>query len=96
MERSYARSTRFGFDRARWRGLWKVGIQEYFVSAIQNIETLIRYGKKPTKGVRTAPLETLAKAAWVHIRLYLSFQRSGACIAGSLAALGFIGVVRGL
>ena len=34
MERSYARSTRFGFDRARWRGLWKVGIQEYLVSAI--------------------------------------------------------------
>jgi transposase len=66
MERSYARSTRFGFDRARWRGLWKVGIQEYFVSAIQNIETLIRYGKKPTKGVRIAPLKTLARAVWAY------------------------------
>ncbi|MCX5810172.1 MAG: transposase [Proteobacteria bacterium] len=29
MERSCARSTRFGFDRARWRGVWKVAIQEY-------------------------------------------------------------------
>ena len=85
MERSYARSTRFGFDRARWRGLWKACIQEYFVSAIQNIETLIRYGKKPTKGVRTAPLKTLARAVWVHIRSYLSFQRSRACVGGSLA-----------
>ncbi len=66
MERSYARSTRFGFDRARWRGLWKACIQEYFVSAIQNIETLIRYGKTPTKGVRTAPLEALARAAWAY------------------------------
>jgi uncharacterized protein (UPF0179 family) len=29
MERSYARGTRYGFDRARWRGLWRVRIQEY-------------------------------------------------------------------
>ena len=51
MERSFARSTRLGFDRARWRGLWKVCIQEYLVTAIQNIETLIRYTRKPTQGV---------------------------------------------
>ena len=95
MERSYARSTRFGFDRARWRGLWKVCIQEYLVSAIQNIETLIRYGKKPTKGVRTTPLTTLARAVWVHIRSYLSFHRRGTR-TGSVTALGFPGVVRGL
>jgi hypothetical protein len=75
MERSYARSTRFGFDRARWRGLWKVCIQEYFVSAIQNIETLIRYGKKPTKGVRTTPLKTLARAVWAYTNRHLPFQR---------------------
>jgi hypothetical protein len=95
MERSYARSTRFGFDRARWRGLGKVGIQEYLICLIQNIATLIRYGKKPTKGVRTTPLKILARAVWVHARLYLSFQRSGAR-TGSLTALGFPGVVRGL
>ena len=67
MERSFARSTRFGFDRARWRGLWRVGIQEYLVSAIQNIETLIRYAKKPTKGVATAPFlaQREAMRAWV-------------------------------
>ena len=85
MERSYARSTRFGFDRARWRCLWKVCIQEYLICAIQNIETLIRYAKKPTKGVRTATAKTLARAAWVYIRLYLAFQRRGLCTGGTLA-----------
>ena len=53
MERSFARSTRFRFDRARWRGLWKVAIQEYLICAIQNIQTLIRYGGKATEGVTT-------------------------------------------
>ncbi len=49
MERSFARSTRYGFDRARWRGLWRVQIQEYLVCAIQNIQTLITYGHNPKK-----------------------------------------------
>ncbi len=51
MERSFARSTRFDFDRARWRGLWKIKIQEYLTCAIQNIQTLIRHGSKPQKTV---------------------------------------------
>jgi transposase len=46
MERSFARGTRYGFDKARWRGLWKVNIQEYIVSAIQNIQVLIRHTHK--------------------------------------------------
>jgi transposase len=44
MERSYARGTWYGFDRARWRGLWRVEIQEYLIAAIQNIQVLLRYG----------------------------------------------------
>ena len=44
MERSFARGTRYGFDRARWRGLWRVQIQEYLISAVQNIEVLLKYG----------------------------------------------------
>ncbi len=44
MERSYARGTWYGFDRARWRGLWRVKIQEYLIAAIQNIQVLLRYG----------------------------------------------------
>jgi hypothetical protein len=44
MERSYARGTWYGLDRARWRGLWRVEIQEYLIAAIQNIQVLLRYG----------------------------------------------------
>ena len=47
MERSFARAKRFGFDRARWRGRWRIAIQEYLTAAIQNIEVLIRYGRNP-------------------------------------------------
>jgi transposase len=51
MERSYARGTWYGFDRARWRRLWRVEIQEYLVAAIQNIEVLLRYGEQPKKSL---------------------------------------------
>jgi IS5 family transposase len=51
MERSYARGTRYGYDRARWRGLWRVQIQEYLIAAIQNIEVLLRYGEQPKKSL---------------------------------------------
>ena len=51
MERSFARGTRYGFDRARWRGLWRVQIQEYLVAAVQNLAVLLRYGNQPKKGV---------------------------------------------
>jgi transposase len=44
MERSFARGTRYDFDRARWRGLWRVAIQEYLIAAVQNIQVLLRYG----------------------------------------------------
>jgi transposase len=51
MERSFARAKRFGFDRARWRGRWRVAIQEYLTAAIQNIEVLIRYGRNPRRSM---------------------------------------------
>lgn len=41
MERSFARSKRYGYKRTRWRRLWRVEIQEYLTSAIQNIMVLI-------------------------------------------------------
>jgi hypothetical protein len=43
MERSYARGTRYGFDRARWRGLWRADT-EVLILAVQNIQILLRYG----------------------------------------------------
>ena len=51
MERSFARGTWYGFDRARWRRLWRVQIQEYLIAAIQNIEILLRLGEQPKKGL---------------------------------------------
>jgi hypothetical protein len=47
MERSFARAKRYGFDQARWRGLWRVRSQEYLTCAIQNLEVLLRYGGAP-------------------------------------------------
>lgn len=46
MERSFARSKRFGYKRARWRRRWRVRIQEYLTAAIQNIMVLVRHGKE--------------------------------------------------
>jgi hypothetical protein len=51
MERSFARGTPYGFDRARWRRLWRVQIQEYLIAAIQNIEVLLRYGEGSKKSL---------------------------------------------
>jgi len=51
MERSYARGTRYGFDRARWRGLWRVQIQEYLVATVQNLQVLIKYGRQPKRSL---------------------------------------------
>lgn len=43
MERSFAQATRFGFKRARWRGQWRVQIQDYLVAIVQNIALLIAH-----------------------------------------------------
>jgi len=51
MERSFARSTRYDFDQARWRGLWRMRIQELLVCSIQNIQVLIKQTNKPKKAV---------------------------------------------
>lgn len=57
MERSFARATRYSFDRARWRGLWRMHIQELLVCAIQNIQVLIKHREKPkkVKGMKIEP-----------------------------------------
>ena len=65
MERSFARGTWYGFDRARWRRLWRVEIQQYLIAAIQNIEVLLRYGERPEKSltVRVNQVEGAIKRA---------------------------------
>lgn len=44
-ERSYAKSKRYGYKRARWRRLWRMEIQDFLVAAIQNITVLITQPK---------------------------------------------------
>jgi transposase len=52
-ERSFARSTRYGYKRARWRRLWRMEIQDYLVAAVQNITILANYmDRKPVWGER--------------------------------------------
>jgi hypothetical protein len=77
MERSFARGTRFGFDQARWRGLWRMAIQEYLVASIQNIEVLIRYGRSPARrrlaawvGIETG--RRAIRAVGAHLRSLLA------------------------
>ena len=48
-ERSFAQSTRYGFKKARWRGLVRVTIQDYLIASIQNIMKLIEPGKPKNK-----------------------------------------------
>ena len=47
MERSFARATRYGLHRARWRRLWRVQIQEYLTATIQNLMVLLHHIKEP-------------------------------------------------
>jgi len=68
MERSYARGTRFGYKRARWRRLWRVQIQEYLTAGIQNIMVLLRHVKEP------APARGMVLAKPGYSKAYLRLQ----------------------
>jgi len=73
MERSFARGTWYGFDRARWRGLWRMQIQEYLISAVQNIQVLLRYGSY----LKTSPsvmMEQIKGAIAGEIRPFLDLK----------------------
>lgn len=68
MERTFARGTLYGFDRARWRGLWRVQIQQYLVSSIQNIDVLLRYGNRPRRNLSMLVREgtrAFTRAVWL-------------------------------
>ncbi|HSW75766.1 MAG TPA: IS1182 family transposase [Candidatus Saccharimonadales bacterium] len=66
MERSFANAKRYGFDRARWRGLTRVSIQEFLICCVQNINALIK--KKPQP--RHAASIALKPPASYEISLY--------------------------
>ena len=71
MERSFARGKRYGFDRARWRRLWRVSIQEYLVCAVQNIQVLLKRGGGPVKD--PAMIARVLKMA--HTRAFVLFSK---------------------
>jgi transposase len=52
MERTFAHATRYGYQRARWRRLWRVQIQEYLTAAIQNIKILVKDVKAPAPAMQ--------------------------------------------
>ncbi|MCJ7538853.1 MAG: IS1182 family transposase, partial [Desulfobacterales bacterium] len=61
MERSFARSYRYGYQRARWRRLWRVQIQEYLTATIQNIMVLVRNVKEQGKAAAARLLQPRPK-----------------------------------
>ena len=73
MERSFARATRYGFKRARWRRIEKVRIQEYLTASVQNIMILLSHAKDlcpPVQGVSLAFL----KQGILHLNRITSLQ----------------------
>src|SRR3989304_4867392 len=85
MERSFARAKRYGYDRARWRGLWRVRIQEYLIASIQNIQILLKYGTDPriagaVRRVReelNGRLKSLFKSSNQYLLGFFQLLRSG-------------------
>jgi transposase len=78
MERSYARSKRYGFKRARWRRLWRVQIQEYLTAAIQNMMVLVKNVKEHDRAAvglpQPRPKRPLFKTLYMDILLLLRKQ----------------------
>jgi len=66
MERSFAQAKRFGFKRARWRGQWRVQIQDYLIAIVQNIQLLIAHGcPRPRADVPAGTLMTMGQVVFV-------------------------------
>jgi hypothetical protein len=83
-ERSFARSTRYGYKRARWRRLWRVQIQDFLIAAIQNIVVLINHSMSTLSknNIPIAKVEGLFYALLKKARLFLvSYLASFASIA---------------
>jgi transposase len=87
MERSFARGTRYGFDRARWRGLWRMRIQEFLTSAIQNIQVLIKHLTKPKKSIAAIALTITTfsgRALLPTVGQLMTFYNTISFVAGNL------------
>ncbi len=69
MERSFARSCRYGFKRSRWRRLWRVKIQELLTASLQNILSYIRNFKE-----RSMAQEAACRASEVQTAFSCKFK----------------------
>lgn len=70
MEGSFAHSVRFGYKRARARGLLNMKIQDYLVATVQNLMILIRAKvRMTTKIARTGLTRAVMRGRWTFARL---------------------------
>lgn len=56
-------SRQHGMKRARYRGLWKVGIENHLIAAIQNIGKIVSYRPTKTPGPAKAQVIAITQAA---------------------------------
>jgi transposase len=76
-ECSFARSTRYGYKRSRWRRLWRVTIQDFLIAAIQNIMVLIKAAKgkiSKSNAQRGQPIQA-QRPTWAGLPFISSFIR---------------------
>jgi transposase len=60
-ERSFADAVNnHGFKRARWRRLWRVQIQDYLITAIQNIRIMMKHGLQRAQAVAKSAIDSLS------------------------------------
>ena len=77
MERSFARGTRYGYQRARWRRLWRVEIKEYMTAGILNMIVLFRNIKEPKVAAAIAQAKSATKSACYSIQQQFSYFKEG-------------------
>jgi transposase len=76
-ECSFARSTRYGYKRSRWRRLWRVTIQDFLIAAIQNIMVIIKVAKakiSKSNAHRGQPIQA-QRTTWAGLSFLSSFIR---------------------
>ena len=66
MERSFAYGTRFGLKRARWRGQWRVQIQDYLIAIVQNIQLMIAHARPKPRAAVTVGINTDLALRFLH------------------------------
>ena len=75
MERSFGKSTRYHFKRARWRGNWRVYIQELLICTIENIQILIKPRVKRNPAVANEMRQEVRMQS-IHRLIYINCTRT--------------------